>query len=69
MCNKLEHGKIYGLILLIVGLVFILLNILVVYPYLNCFFAPLTFWLLAGIGVVGGILLFFNINLSYTGED
>ncbi len=65
----MKRGKIYGLILFIVGFVFILLNLLVVYPYISCFFAPLTFWLLVGIGVVGGILMFFNINLSYTGED
>ena len=62
----MEHGKIYGLILFIVGLVFTLTNILVIYPNINCFFAPLTFWLLAGIGVVGGILLFFDVNLSYS---
>lgn len=65
----MKRGKIYGLILFIVGFVFILMNLLVVYPNISCFFAPLTFWLLAGIGVVVGILLFFNINLSYTGED
>ena len=53
----------YGIILFVVGLVFILANLVVVYPFINCFFAPLTFWLLAIVGVSGGILLFFDIKL------
>jgi hypothetical protein len=59
----------YGIILFVVGLVFILINVIVVYPSINCFFAPLTFWLLAIVGFIGGILLFFDINLFYSGEN
>jgi len=51
------------------GLVFILLNVIVVYPFINCSYAPLTFWLLAIVGVSAGILLFFDIKLFYSEED
>ena len=46
-----------------------LVNLLVVYPFINCSYAPLTFWLLAIVGVSGGILLFFDINLFHSEED
>lgn len=59
----------YGISLFVVGLVFIIVNVLVVYPFINCSYAPLTFWLLAIVGVSGGILLFFDIKLFYSGED
>jgi hypothetical protein len=59
----------YGIILFAVGLVFILLNVIVVYPFINCSFAPLTFWLIAIVGVSGGILLYFDIKLFHSGED
>ena len=59
----------YGIILFVVGLVFIIVNVLVVYPFINCSYAPLTFWLLAIVGVSGGILLFFDINLFHSEED
>ncbi len=61
--------KGFGLILLLAGLVFILVNILVVYPYINCEFAPLTFWLLAIIGAVGGLLLYFDVNIFHEEES
>ena len=59
----------YGLILLIVGLVFILLNFIVVYPFISCFYAPYAFWLLAIVGVAAGILLFFDIKLFHSEEE
>ena len=59
----------YGIILFVVGLVFIIVNVLVVYPFISCSYAPLTFWLLAIVGVSGGILLFFDINLFLSEED
>jgi hypothetical protein len=59
----------YGIILFVVGLVFILVNVIVVYPFINCSYAPLTFWLLALLGVAGGILLFFDINLFHSEEN
>jgi len=59
----------YGIILFVVGLVFILVNVIVVYPIINCSYAPLTFWLLAIVSVSGGILLFFDINLFRPRED
>ena len=59
----------YGIILFVVGLVFIIVNVLVIYPLINCSYAPLTFWLLAIVGVSGGILLFFDINLFHSEED
>jgi len=65
----LENKKIIGLLLLIVGLVFIVLNLLVIYPYIICGFAPWTFWLIAAVAIIAGIILFFNINLSFTEED
>jgi len=58
-----------GLILLIAGLVFISINLFVIYPFISCFFAPLTFWLLAVIAIVTGIILFFNISLTFTEEE
>jgi len=58
-----------GIILFIVGLVFVLVNVIVVYPFINCSYAPLTFWLLALVGVVGGILLYFDISLFFSEED
>ena len=59
----------YGIILFVVGLVFIIVNVLVVYPFISCSYAPLTFWLLAIVGVSGGILLFFDIKLFHPEED
>ena len=59
----------YGIILFVVGLVSILVNVIVVYPSINCFFAPLTFWLLAIVGASGGILLFYDINLFFSEES
>ena len=59
----------YAIILFIVGLVFILVNVIVVYPFIICPYAPLTFWLLAIVGVTGGILLFFDINLFHAEEN
>ena len=59
----------YGIILFVVGLVFILLNVIVVYPFISCFYAPYAFWLLAIVGVSAGILLFFDIKLFYSEED
>ncbi|MHA2283763.1 MAG: hypothetical protein ACXAC5_23210 [Promethearchaeota archaeon] len=65
----MDRKKMYGIILFAVGLVFILLNVIVVYPFINCSFAPLTFWLIAIVGVSGGILLYFDIKLFHSGED
>ena len=48
---------------LITGLIFIVLNVIWVYPLISCFYAPYAFWLLAIIGVAGGILLFFDVRL------
>ena len=59
----------YGIILFVLGLIFILVNVIVVYPSINCFFAPLTFWFLAILGFTGGILLFFDIKIFYSGEN
>lgn len=59
----------YGIVLFVVGLVFILLNVTVIYPFINCAYAPYVFWLLAIVGVVGGILLYFNINLFHSEEN
>jgi len=58
-----------GLVLLIVGLVFISINLFVIYPFISCFFAPLTFWLLAVIAIVTGLVLYFDINLSFSEEE
>ncbi|MBY8981036.1 MAG: hypothetical protein KGD72_11645 [Candidatus Lokiarchaeota archaeon] len=65
----MEVKKILGLLLLIVGLVSILINILVIYPSISCGFAPWTFWLIALIAIIAGVILFFNLNLSFTEED
>jgi hypothetical protein len=59
----------YGIILFVVGLVFILLNLILVYPFISCFYAPYAFWLLAIVGVAGGILLFFDINLFHSDDE
>jgi hypothetical protein len=60
---------LYGIILFVVGLVFIILNFIVVYPNISCFYAPYAFWLLAIVGVAGGILLFFDIKLFHSEEN
>jgi hypothetical protein len=65
----LENRKKYGLILLAVGLVFILLNLIVIYPYITCTFAPLTFWFIAIIGVVGGLLLYYDVKFFGSYEE
>jgi len=54
---------------LVVGLVFILLNVIVVYPTISCFYAPYAFWLIAIVGVAGGILLYFDINIFHSEEN
>jgi hypothetical protein len=53
----------FGIILLVVGLIFVILNFIVVYPFISCFYAPLAFWLLAILGIAGGILSYFDIKL------
>jgi hypothetical protein len=65
----MQRKKLYGIILFVVGLVFILLNFIVVYPFISCFYAPYVFWLLAILGVAGGILLFFDINIFHSEEN
>ena len=65
----MERKKIFGIILLVVGLVFILLNVIVVYPTISCFYAPYAFWLIAIVGVAGGILLYFDINIFHSEEN
>ncbi|MHA1486204.1 MAG: hypothetical protein ACTSSC_03415 [Promethearchaeota archaeon] len=65
----MERKKIIGLVLFIVALVSILINLLVVFPFISCFFAPLTFWLIAIIAIIAGIVLYFNISLTFTEED
>ena len=61
--------KKIGLILLVVGLIFVLINLIVIYPFINCVFAPLVFWLLAVVFAIGGILLYFDIKIFYSEED
>jgi len=65
----LETRKIIGLVLLIVAVVCVSINLFVIYPFISCFFAPLTFWLIAIIAAIAGIVLFFDINLSFTEEE
>ncbi|MHA1234503.1 MAG: hypothetical protein ACTSQL_05385 [Promethearchaeota archaeon] len=65
----MERKKTIGLVLLIVGLVFIVLNLIVIYPFIICPYAPLTFWLLAIIAAIAGLLLYFDVNLSFSEEE
>ncbi len=65
----METRKIIGLVLLIVAVVCVSINLFVIYPFISCFFAPLTFWLIAIIVAIAGIVLFFDINLSFTEEE
>jgi hypothetical protein len=65
----LERKKIFGIILFVVGLVLILVNVIVVYPFISCSYAALTFWLLAIVCVAGGILLFFDIKIFHSEEN
>ncbi|MHA2007375.1 MAG: hypothetical protein ACXABO_09485 [Promethearchaeota archaeon] len=64
----MENRKLIGLILLVVGIVSIFINLLVIYPYINCSYAPWLFWLIAIIGGVGGILIYFNVKIFQADE-
>ncbi|MFW9865674.1 MAG: hypothetical protein ACFFEN_06195 [Candidatus Thorarchaeota archaeon] len=65
----MENRKIIGLVLIIVAVVPVILNFVVIYPYINCNFAPLVFWFIAFVCVVGGIIIYFNIKIFHSEES
>ncbi|MHA2037743.1 MAG: hypothetical protein ACW972_10840 [Promethearchaeota archaeon] len=64
----MENRKLIGLILLIIGALAIIINLAVIYPFINCTWAPWAFWLIALIGILGGLLIYFEVKIFYS-ED
>jgi len=64
----LEKKKTIGIVLFVAALVFVLINLLAIYPYISCGFAPMTFWLLAVSCVVVGLLLYFDVQIFHAEE-
>jgi hypothetical protein len=64
----MEKKKILGLIFFIIAVVLVILNFVVIYPSINCTYAPLVFWLIALLGVVGGVIFYFNIKIMHSKE-
>jgi len=65
----LENRKIVGIVLFVVALLFVILNLLVIYPFINCELAPLTFWLLAGVCIIVGLILYFDVQVFHFEEE
>jgi hypothetical protein len=57
-----------GLIFFIIALVIVIINFVVIYPLNFCSFAPLVFWLIAVLGIVGGVIFYFNIKIMHSEE-
>ncbi|MHA1932458.1 MAG: hypothetical protein ACW96X_07955 [Promethearchaeota archaeon] len=64
----MEKRKLIGLILLVVSVVAIVLNLVVIYPLINCTFAPLTFWLIALVCIIGGLIIYFDVKIFHSEE-
>ncbi|MHA2181757.1 MAG: hypothetical protein ACXAAH_10070 [Promethearchaeota archaeon] len=64
----MEKRKLIGLILLVVSAVVVILNLVVIYPLINCNFAPLTFWLIALVCIVGGLIIYFDVKIFHSEE-
>jgi hypothetical protein len=64
----MEMRKLIGLILLVVGVLVVVLNLVVIYPFINCTFAPLTFWLIALVCIVVGLILYFDVQIFHSEE-
>lgn len=62
----MENRKLTGLIMLIIGVIAIIINFAVIYPFINCVFAPWLFWLIAAIGIVVGLLIYFDVKIFYS---
>jgi hypothetical protein len=65
----MEKRKIIGLVLFIIAVVVAILNLVVIYPNINCTYAPLVFWLIALVCIVGGILIYFDIKIFHSEES
>lgn len=57
-----------GLIFFIIAVVIAIINLVVIYPSINCSYAPLVFWLIALISVVIGVIFYFNIKIMHSEE-
>ncbi|MFX0057558.1 MAG: hypothetical protein ACFE85_11300 [Candidatus Hodarchaeota archaeon] len=64
----MDRKKI-AIVFFIIGVVFVLLNFFVIYPFINCIFAPLVFWLVAAVGIVGGFLKYYDIKLFHSYDE
>lgn len=62
----MEIRKIGGIVLFVVGLIFAILNLVVIYPSINCTFAPYVFWLVVVICIIVGSILYFNLKVFHT---
>jgi len=65
----LEKRKIYSLIAIIIGIMVAILNIVVIYPHINCAYAPFVFWLIALLGIVGGLIIYFDVKIFHSEES
>ncbi|MBY9010499.1 MAG: hypothetical protein KGD74_11595 [Candidatus Lokiarchaeota archaeon] len=64
----MEKKKMIGLIFFIIALVIVIINLVVIYPLNFCSFAPLVFWLIALLSIVGGVIFYFNIKIMHSEE-
>ena len=64
----MDKKKMLGLIFFVIAAVAIIINLVLIYPLNFCAFAPLVFWLIALLGVAGGLLLYFDIKIFHSEE-
>lgn len=60
--------KKIGMILFIVGAILLIINLVVIYPFINCSYAPLVFWLLVLVVVIIGLVLYFDVQIFHNEE-
>jgi hypothetical protein len=64
----MEKKKMLGLIFFVIAAVIVIINLAVIYPFINCSFAPLTFWLIAVVSIAGGFLTYFDVKIMHSEE-
>ena len=66
--KTVEKNKMLGLIFFIISVVVIIINLVAIYPFIKCTFAPLVFWLIALLGIVGALIFYFDVKIFHSEE-
>jgi undecaprenyl pyrophosphate phosphatase UppP len=65
----LERRKIGGIICIIVAVIVLVINLAVIYPFINCAFAPYVFWLIFLLLIIGGVVLMYYEQIKAKIEE